>query len=153
MLTSTKSSDSGTKVSIRGKSTKSSAARKRTVNAHSTPVLKSVTKRKRKKAAVKKIKKVAVKKVRKIKAPPRAKLVQYRMSPIELRAIARDVLTNMRQEDIAEMLMLAPRTMRRWLKGDAKIDGSSTALLRMLRAGYITLYTIRAALARPGGAL
>jgi DNA-binding transcriptional regulator YiaG len=95
----------------------------------------------------------AAKKVKKIKAIPKAKLIQYRMSPIELRTIARDVLPELRQEDIAEMLMLAPRTMRRWLKGDAKIDGSSSALLRLLWAGRIQLRDIRAALARPGGAL
>lgn len=76
---------------------------------------------------------------------------RYRMSPIEFRAIAREVLPDMRQDDIADMLMLAPRTMRRWLKGDSEIDGSSTALLRMLRAGLISRYQIKDALEQPPG--
>lgn len=150
MWTSTKSSGSGIKGSIRGKSTKSAATHKQRANAHSTSGSNSdAGKRKRKKVAAKKI---AARKVKQIKAAPKAALIQYRMSPIELRAIARDMLADMRQEDIAKMLMLAPRTMRRWLKGDAKIDGSSTALLRLLWAGRISVGDIRDALAGPGSA-
>lgn len=76
---------------------------------------------------------------------------QHRMSPIELRDISTRVLPHMRQEDIARMLMASPRAMRRWLKGDAKIDGSTTALLRLLKARRITLKDIRTALARAPG--
>ena len=71
-----------------------------------------------------------------------------RMSPIELRNIADKILTEMRQEDIATMLDVHERTMRRWLKGDAEINGSATALLRLLRAGKLTLNDIRQALAQ-----
>jgi len=87
--------------------------------------------------------------VRKTVAAP---FERYRMSPIELRDICARVFPSVRQEDVGELLMVAPRTMRRWLKGDAKIDGGSTALLRLLRAGVITANQVRSALGQsPGG--
>jgi hypothetical protein len=73
------------------------------------------------------------------------------MSPIELRDICARVLPDIRQEDVGELLMVAPRTMRRWLKGDAKIDGGATVVLRFLRAGVVTLDQVRVALGQSPG--
>lgn len=71
------------------------------------------------------------------------------MSPIELRDISARVLPDLRQEDIATLVGMSERSMRRWLKGDASISGAATALLRLLRAKRITLEDVRAALSQP----
>lgn len=143
MNSNMRSSRSGERDSTRLKSRKRSATdgapsrRKRTANGRSTKRSKSVAK-------------PNSEMVKRTPAPAK-RAMRYRMSPIEFRAIAREVLPDMRQDDIADMLMLAPRTMRRWLKGDSEIDGSSTALLRMLRAGLISRYQIKDALEQPPG--
>jgi hypothetical protein len=74
------------------------------------------------------------------------------MTPIELRDIVARLFPNKRQDDLAaELLNIEGRTLRRWLKGDAQIDGCATVLLRLLRGGRITLADVRAAYAqRPG---
>jgi hypothetical protein len=153
MNSSTKSSRSGTKVSTRSRSKKrSTTRRKQTANGRSTSASKGAAKLRGVKSSAKKkvAKKIAVpeKTPRKKAAPP---FERYRMSPIELRDICARVLPDIRQEDVGELLMVAPRTMRRWLKGDAKIDGGATVVLRFLRAGVVTLDQVRVALGQSPG--
>jgi transcriptional regulator with XRE-family HTH domain len=54
----------------------------------------------------------------------------------------------MNQEEQAAIFDIDTRTLRRWLSGEAGINGSATVLLRLLRAGRITLDDCRAALAQ-----
>jgi DNA-binding transcriptional regulator YiaG len=133
----TTSSNYGTKAVTRKTSQTPPSNRKRLANARSTSVSKGVAK--------------PTPKPKVVVTPEPNHYPIFRMSAIELRDIAANILPQLRQEDLATLLDINERTMRRWLAGDAEINASATALLRLLRAGRIALADIRTALSQPPG--
>ena len=68
---------------------------------------------------------------------------QYlKMQPIELRLIMRKL--RLQSRDLADLFDQGIRTVRRHVKGEARIDGPERAVLRLLYRGRITLQEIRA---------
>lgn len=65
------------------------------------------------------------------------------MSPIEFRKIWKRHLDMLRQSDVAELLDVAPRSLRRWIAGDARVFGPAKILLRLLDRRIVSLNDIR----------
>lgn len=71
-----------------------------------------------------------------------------RMTPLEFRRIIER--TGVSQEDVADLLLEAPRTLRRHLKGHHRVSGSTTIVMRCIDRGIISLDDVRAVTARTG---
>ncbi len=66
------------------------------------------------------------------------------MTPSQLKvALARLRLSQMA---LARLFDQAPRTVRRWIAGDARVPATATALLRLAVSGKITIRDIEEAL-------
>lgn len=68
------------------------------------------------------------------------------MEPVEYRAVMREM--GWQQADVAARLHLGRRTIRRAANGEARIDGPSTALMRLMAEGVVTPEEVARAMAR-----